>query len=207
MKPLLKIAALIMLVLILILIPLFGIYVASAQALPNEGRYQLKLQSEKIIDSLSSLNPNLYAYFSLLKSQRRYQEVIGMVDKNQDITGSNKQFLDQVKQTLFDIQSVGDTSVRLNYLAQYQSFIANSKENFSYKVSTLNDQLGVDQSKGVKTFTIDEYGSEQGKLVSQKKVYEQKGLTAKEPVSKDLLSKNIAQLEQAENALGLLIQK
>lgn len=207
MQKLFKIVGMSLLTLILLLIPLFGVYIASAQALPGEGRYPLKTQSESIIDSLSTVYPSFYAYFSLLKSERRYQEVIGLTAKNQDISLSNQQFLTQIRQTLFDIQSVGEISLRLNYIAQYQSFLTNAKENLSYKAVELKDQLGVDRTKSIKTFTVDEFGVEQGRLIAKKKVLEQKGVTQKDPVSEALLIKNIQQLELAQTSIQSLIQK
>ena len=124
MKFYLKALGILIVILMIVLIPIFGTYVATAQSLPGEGLYPVKQQTEKVIDTVTSVNPNIYAYFSLLKAQRRYQEVVGLVKKDQDITESNQKFLDQIKQTLFDIQSVSDTSLRLNYIAQYQSFIS-----------------------------------------------------------------------------------
>ncbi len=191
----------------MILIPLFGTYVATAQALPGEARYSVKQQSEKIIDTSTAFYPGIYAYFSLLKAQRRYQEVVGLIKKNQDISESNQTFLDQTKQTLFDIQSVSDTSLRLNYLAQYQSFISSAKENLSYRADELKDQIGADKTKSIKTFAVESYGMDQGKLVAQKQILEQKNINQKDPVSNDLLIKNIEQLEFAQNTLASLIQK
>lgn len=203
----LKVCGSIVLGLVLLLIPVFGIYVASAQALPGEVRYPLKQFSEQTIDEISRIYPGIYAYFSLLKSQRRYQEIIGLTEKNQDISESNQKFIEQIRQTLFDIHSVSDTSLRLNYLAQYQSFISSAKENLSYRTDELKDQLGADKTKSIKTFTVDSYGMDQGKLVAQKQVLEQKNINQKDPVSKELLIKNIEQLESAQNTLAALIQK
>lgn len=195
------------LLIMVLLIPLFAIYVSSAQALPGEGRYQLKTQSEKIIDQLTSVYPEANTYFSLLKSQRRYQELVGLSQKESDITEANQKFLDQTKQTLFDIQSVSNTSARLNYMAQYQSFVSNAKINLSYEADRLKDSLGIDKTKSIKTFTVDSYGLDQGKLVAQKTVIVKKGINEKSGVSNELLIKNIEQLEIAQSNLANLIQK
>jgi hypothetical protein len=203
----LKAFGVLVIIFMMILIPLFGTYVATAQALPGEARYSVKQQSEKIIDTSTAFYPGIYAYFSLLKAQRRYQEVVGLIKKNQDISESNQKFLDQTKQTLFDIQSVSDTSLRLNYLAQYQSFISSAKENLSYRADELKDQIGADKTKSIKTFAVESYGMDQGKLVAQKQILEQKNINQKDPVSNDLLIKNIEQLEFAQNTLASLIQK
>ncbi len=207
MKFYLKALGILVVILMIIMIPLFGTYVATAQALPGEGRFPIKQQTEKVIDAVTSFYPSIYAYFSLLKAQRRYQEVVGLVKKNQDITDSTQKFLDQTKQTLFDIQSVSDTSLRLNYLAQYQSFISSAKENLSYRADELKDQLGADKTKPIKTFTVESYGMDQGKLVAQKQVLTQKSINQKDPISGELLVKNIEQLEYAQNTLESLIQK
>jgi hypothetical protein len=207
MKFYLKALGILIVILMIVLIPIFGTYVATAQSLPGEGRYPVKQQTEKVIDTVTSVNPNIYAYFSLLKAQRRYQEVVGLVKKDQDITESNQKFLDQIKQTLFDIQSVSDTSLRLNYIAQYQSFISSAKENLSYRADELKDPLGADKTKSIKTFAVESYGLDQGKLVAQKQILEQKNINQKDPVSNDLLIKNIEQLEYAQNTLESLIQK
>lgn len=207
MKFYLKALGILVVILMIIMLPIFGTYVATAQSLPGEGRYPIKQQTEKIIDTFTSFYPGIYAYFSLLKAQRRYQEVVGLVKKDQDITESNQKFLDQTKQTLFDIQSVSDTSLRLNYLAQYQSFISSAKENLSYRADELKDQLGADKTKPIKTFTVESYGMDQGKLVAQKQIIEQKNIIQKDPVSSELLVKNIEQLENAQNTLSSLIQK
>jgi hypothetical protein len=206
MKKWLKILAIGVLILMVLLIPLFGTYVATAQALPNEARYPIKQQAEKIIDQISLVNPTFYAYFSLLKAKRRYQEVIGLTEKNQNIATATQSFIDQVKQTLFDIQSVSDTAMRVNFISQYQSFISNAKENLSYKTAYLKDELGVDRSKSIKTFTLEQFGADQGRLVTQKKVFQQKGINEEEPVSNEVLIQNITELEKAQSALDALTQ-
>lgn len=207
MKKVAKIIAIGLLIVMALLIPIFGSYVATAQALPGEGRYPIKQQAEKIIDRLSVVNPTFYAYFSLLKTKRRYQEVVGLTQKNKDISEANKKFIDQAKQTIFDIQSVSDTSMRVNFISQHQSFMSSAKENLSYKAAELKDELGVDRSKSIKTFTVDQFGVDQGRLVAERKVLQQKGINEEEPVSDELLIKNIAELEEAQLALEALIQK
>jgi uncharacterized SAM-binding protein YcdF (DUF218 family) len=207
MLNLLKVLGIIALLIMVLLIPLFAIYVASAQALPGEGRYPLKTQSEKIIDQLTSVYPEANSYFSLLKSQRRYQELIGLSQKKIDITEVNQKFLDQTKQTLFDIQSVSNTSSRLNYLAQYQSFVSNAKINLSYETDRLKDDLGADKTKSIKTFSVDSFEVDQGKLVATKKNLVQKGINQKDQASNELIIKNIEQLELAQITLQSLMQK
>jgi hypothetical protein len=183
-------------------------YVATAQALPNEGRYLVKQYSEKVIDNLTGIYPDIYANFSLLKSQRRYQEVIGLVDQDQSITEVNQRFIDQVRQTLFDIQSVGDSSLRLTYTAQYQTFLKTANENLSYRVINLEDQLKTDQDTPTKIFQVDEFEVVEGKLVAKKRAIEQTSvIKQRSPVSKELLTSNIEQLELAQITLNNLIQK
>jgi hypothetical protein len=208
MKFWLKVFGFILLGLILLLIPLFAVYVATAQALPNEGRYLVKQYSEKVIDNLTGIYPDIYANFSLLKSQRRYQEVIGLVDQDQSITEVNQRFIDQVRQTLFDIQSVGDSSLRLTYTAQYQTFLKTANENLSYRVINLEDQLKTDQDTPTKIFQVDEFEVVEGKLVAKKRAIEQTSvIKQRSPVSKELLTSNIEQLELAQITLNNLIQK
>jgi hypothetical protein len=202
----LKVSGSIVLGLVLLLIPVFGIYVASAQSLPGEGPYPLKQFSEQTIDEISQIYPGIYAYFSLLKSQRRYQEIIGLLEKNQDITDSNQKFIEQVRQTLFDIQSVSETSLKLNYLSQHQSFINTAISNLSYKSAFLKEKAGIDKST-IKTFTVDDYHLEDGELVIENKKLEQKSINQKKSTSPELILRNIEQLEMAQESLRGLIQK
>jgi hypothetical protein len=208
MKFWLKLVGFILLGLVILLIPLFGVYVASAQSLPDEGRYFLKQQSEQIIDRLTTFYPDIYANFSLLKAQRRYQEVIGLVEQDKPINEANNRFIDQVRQTLFDIQSVNDTSLRLNYTAQYQTFVRNAKENLSYRQIQLEEELGMDRKNPAKIFKVDEYSMENGRMVVQKKSIEQQGvIKPKEPASEELLLNNIEELKKSQAALDTFIPK
>jgi hypothetical protein len=59
----------------------------------------------------------------------------------------------------------------------------------------------------MKTFTIDSFQGEQGRLVSKRQVITTKGINEKDPVPDSLIITNITVLENTADELANLIQK
>lgn len=205
-KKLLKITGILLLVFIVLLIPIFGIYAATVQSLPGDKLYSTKQNVELVIDEISLLSPTSYAYISLLKSQRRYQEVIGLANQNRDISQASQLMLEQSRKTLLDIQAVPDTGSRQNFIAQYQVFIANAKESYFYKATELREKLGEDKASQIKTFTVSEFEGLEGRLVAKSKALPQQAIKTQKTVPDELLISNIQQLEYAKNVLEALLK-
>ena len=207
MKKILKFSGVTIILLLLFLVPMFGIYAATFGSLPGEWNYPLKQRSEMMVDQLVQISPSASAYFSLLKSQRRYQEVLGLIENEKDASSSVSSFLEQAKKTLFDIQSVPDVDTRISYFSQHQTFLANARQNLLYKSDSLKELLGIDRSTSVKTFTIDTFEGEQGKLVAKRQNLTAKGINEKDPVPDSLFLANIKALDDAVSQIDSLLQK
>lgn len=207
MKKILKILGIFLIGLTALLVPLFGVYAATAGSLPGDWNHGIKLNSEILISKLASFTPTTNAYFSLLESQRRYQEVLGLINNDKDAAQAMILFLEKSKQTLFEIQSIADEAKRISYFSQYQTFLANARQNLSYTAEMQKDRLGIDRSASMSTFAIDSFQGEQGKLVTKRQIITTKGINEKEPVSDNLIISNITVLEDAVSELSSLIQK
>ncbi len=207
MKKILKISGILVIVLAVLLLPLFGLYAATVGLVPGQWNYPVKQKTELIIEKLSGITPATHAYFSFLLSQRRYQEVLGLIDSDKDATETAAIFLALTKKTLFDIQSIPDVDTRVSYFSNYQTFLANARQSFIYKSDTQKDLLGIDRASSMKTFTIDSFQGEQGRLVSKRQVITTKGINEKDPVPDSLIITNITVLENTADELANLIQK
>lgn len=168
-----KIISIIVLVILIALFPPAVLAMISQNALPGDFRYPIKRKLEDGILLLASLNPTSRAWFAVSRSNTRFKEATGLLNKGQNAsevltelilqTDSAFQELDQVS----DIGQKSDLAGKLSdSITQYDKGLQTAQQNLQTKSETTANSKTTTQ-------TVIQQNSQQTQIDSVRKQLEE----------------------------------